>query len=104
MAGVAGKERLDLGDRPLAPNLQAQGWEGPAQDDIVNARPWSLRLEDIRQRVDIWQGDVDKNIQPHHAYCLHARLPNSRLTVWEGEAHLALMVHWRDVLAALTKN
>ena len=81
-----------------------QGWEGPAQDDIVNARPWGFRLEDIRQRVDIWQGDVDRNIRPHHAHCLHARLPNSRLTIWEGEAHLALMAHWRDVLAALTKN
>ena len=81
-----------------------QGREGPVQDDIVNARPWGFRLEDIRQRVDIWQGDVDQNVRPHHAHCLHARLSNSRLTIWPGEAHLALMVHWREVLAALVEN
>jgi pimeloyl-ACP methyl ester carboxylesterase len=81
-----------------------QGWKGPVQDDIVNARPWGFCLEDIGQRVDIWQGDVDKNIRPHHAHCLHARLPNSRLTIWQSEAHLALMVHWRQVLAALVEN
>jgi len=81
-----------------------QGWEGPVQDDIVNARPWGFRLEDVGQRVDIWQGDVDKNVRPHHAHCLRVRLPNSRLTIWQGEAHLALMVHWREVLAALVKD
>jgi pimeloyl-ACP methyl ester carboxylesterase len=81
-----------------------QGWEGPAQDDIVNAQPWGFRLEELALRVDIWQGDMDQNIPPHQAHCLHARLPNSHLTTWEGEAHLALMVHWRDVLAALVES
>ncbi len=81
-----------------------QGWEGPAQDDIVNARPWGFCLEEIALRVDIWQGDIDENVRLHHARCLHERLPNSRLTVWENEAHLALMVHWREVLAALVED
>jgi pimeloyl-ACP methyl ester carboxylesterase len=81
-----------------------QGWEGPVQDDIVNARPWGFCLEEIALRVDIWQGDIDENVRLHHAHCLHERLPNSRLTVWEGEAHLALMVHWREVLAALVED
>ncbi len=81
-----------------------QGWEGPVQDDVVNAQPWGFRLEDIAQRVDLWHGEIDKNIGLHHAHCLHHRLPNSRLTVWEGEAHLALRVHWRGVLAALLED
>jgi pimeloyl-ACP methyl ester carboxylesterase len=81
-----------------------QGWEGPVQDDIVNARPWGFRLEDIMQRVDLWQGDVDENIRLHHAHCLQERLPNSRLTVWEGEAHLALLSHWSQVLVALVEQ
>ena len=80
-----------------------QGWEGPVQDDIVNAQPWGFRLEDVAQRVDIWQGEIDENIRLHHAHCLHERLPNSRLTVWEGEAHLALLTHWSEVLAALVE-
>ena len=81
-----------------------QGWEGPVQDDMVNARPWGFRLEDVGQRVDIWQGEIDGNIHLHHARCLHERLPNSHLTVWEGEAHLALLMHWSEVLAALIEG
>lgn len=81
-----------------------QGWEGPVQDDMVNARPWGFRLEDIALRVNIWQGDIDQNMRLHHAHCLHSRLPNSHLTVWQGEAHLALLVHWREVLAALVEE
>ena len=81
-----------------------QGWEGPVQDDVVNARPWGFRLEDVAQRVDIWHGEIDGNIRLHHAYCLHERLPNSRLTVWAGEAHLALLTHWRAVLEALLEE
>jgi len=81
-----------------------QGWEGPVQDDIVNARPWGFRLEDVAQRVELWQGGIDENVLPHHAHCLHSRLPNSRLTIWKGEAHLALLVHWSEVLASLVKN
>ena len=81
-----------------------QGWEGPVQDDIVNARPWGFCLEEITIRVDIRQGDIDENVRLHHAHCLHDRLPHSRLTVWEGEAHLALMVHWPEVLAALLED
>jgi pimeloyl-ACP methyl ester carboxylesterase len=81
-----------------------QGWEGPVQDDLVNARRWGFRLEDIARRVDIWHGEIDGNIGLHHAHCLHERLPNSRLTVWEGEAHLALLTHWGEVLAALIEE
>ena len=81
-----------------------QGWEGPVQDDMVNARPWGFRLEDVAQRVDIWHGKLDGNIRMYNADCLHERLPNSRLTVWEGEAHLALLIHWSHVLAALIED
>jgi pimeloyl-ACP methyl ester carboxylesterase len=81
-----------------------QGWAGPVQDDIVNAQPWGFRLEELALRVAIWQGDIDRNVRPHHAQCLHARLPNSRLTIWESEAHLALLVHWREVLGALVAS
>jgi len=81
-----------------------QGWEGPVQDDIVNARPWGFRLEDVAQRVDIWHGELDGNVGLHHADCLHERLANSRLTVWDGEAHLALLTHWHEILAALIEE
>ena len=83
------------------PGRVPAGLGGAGQDDIVNAQPWGFRLEDVAQRVDIWQGEIDENIRLHHAHCLHERLPNSRLTVWEGEAHLALLTRWSEVLAAL---
>jgi pimeloyl-ACP methyl ester carboxylesterase len=78
-----------------------QGWQGPVQDDLVNARPWGFRLEDIAVRVDIWQGDLDQNVPASQAHHQHASLPDSRLTIWKGEAHLALFNHWRELLAAL---
>jgi len=39
-----------------------QGWRRPAQDDILINSPWGFNIEEIRVRIDIWQGEVDKNV------------------------------------------
>ncbi len=80
-----------------------QGWEGPAQDDIIINKPWGFRLEDITVRIDIWQGEVDKNVPLNQGQYQHEKIPNSRLTVMPGQAHLYLLAHWREVLAALVE-
>jgi len=80
-----------------------QGWQGPAQDDIIINKPWGFRLEDITIRIDIWQGEVDQNVPLNQGLYQHERIPNSRLTVLPGQAHLYLLAQWREVLAALVE-
>jgi pimeloyl-ACP methyl ester carboxylesterase len=80
-----------------------QGWRGAAQDDILINSPWGFRLEDIRVRIDIWQGETDKNVPLVQGHYQHAKIPDSRLTVLPGQAHLYLLERWHDVLAALVE-
>ena len=80
-----------------------QGWQGPAQDDIIINNPWGFRLENITVRIDIWQGEVDKNVPLCQGKYQDERIANSRLTVLPGQAHLYLLTHWREVLSALVE-
>jgi pimeloyl-ACP methyl ester carboxylesterase len=80
-----------------------QGWQGPVQDDIVNARPWSFRLEEILVPIELWHGEIDENVPVDQARYQHGRIPNSRLSIWPGQAHLALYAHWGEVLAMLVE-
>lgn len=104
-------------DRPLLESPEAQksfvmdiqegyrqGWQGPVQDDIINAQPWGFRLEELTVRIDIWQGEIDENVVLAQARYQHERIPNSRLTIWPREAHLALYAHWGEVLALLVEQ
>ena len=80
-----------------------QGWKGPAQDDIIVNNPWGFHLEDITVRIDIWQGEIDKNVPRNQAHYQRERILNSRLTSWPGQAHLFLLARWHEVLAALVE-
>lgn len=81
-----------------------QGWDGPAQDDILINSPWGFRLEDISTRFDVWQGAVDKNVPLNQGQYQDKLLPNSHLTVLPDQAHLYLLTHWREVLEALIES
>jgi len=78
-----------------------QGWHGPAQDDILINSPWGFRLEEITVRIDIWQGEVDKNVPVNQGQYQHEKIPDSRLTVLPGQAHLYLLERWGEILAQL---
>jgi pimeloyl-ACP methyl ester carboxylesterase len=69
----------------------SQGWQGPAQEDIILNTPWGLNLEDIPLRIDIWQGEVDANVPLNQGQYLHGKIPYSQITVLPGQAHLYLM-------------
>jgi pimeloyl-ACP methyl ester carboxylesterase len=81
-----------------------QGWRGPAQDDIIINTPWGFKIEDIRVRIDIWQGGLDKNVPVNQGRYLHELIPNSRLTVLPNQAHVYLLSHWREILGALVEE
>jgi hypothetical protein len=81
-----------------------QGGQGPAVDDILAHRPWGFRMEEIPTRIDVWHGQVDVNVALRQGQYQHEMIPNSRLTVWPGQAHLAVLTRWRKVLAALVQD
>ncbi len=90
--------------RMLIASLQEgyrQGWQGPAQDDLMVNSAWDFRLEDIQVRIDVWQGELDRNVPLGQGRYQSARLPNSSLTVVPAQGHLYLLTHWRDVLIRL---
>lgn len=78
-----------------------QGSRSPAQDDILVNSAWGFRLEEIRVRVDIWQGELDRNVPLNQAKYMHAKLPDSRLIMLSGQAHVYLLTSWRDILKKL---
>jgi len=78
-----------------------QGWDGPAQDDIIINKAWGFGLDDIHTRFDVWQGEVDKNVPLNQGIYQHELLAGSRLHVLPGQAHLYLLTHWREILEAL---
>jgi len=78
-----------------------QGWEGPAQDDIIINSDWGFRLEDVKVRIDIWQGEVDKNVPLPQGEYQHEKLPISTFTVMPKQAHLYLLANWPNVLEKL---
>jgi pimeloyl-ACP methyl ester carboxylesterase len=80
-----------------------QGWQGPAQDDIIINSPWGFNMAEINVRIDIWQGEVDKNVPLNQGQYQHELLPNSRLRILPGQAHLYLLTHWREILSSLVE-
>jgi pimeloyl-ACP methyl ester carboxylesterase len=81
-----------------------QGWAGPAQDDIIINSPWGFDIQDIQQRIDVWQGELDKNVPLNQGLYQHEHLPNSRLHVMQGQAHVYLLAEWPQVLQALVNK
>jgi len=100
MGSLQAQEMMDLNIR----EGYRQGWEGPVQDDLVVNSPWPFALEDVRVRIDIWQGAVDVNVPRNQGEYLHRRLPNSTLRVLDGEAHLFPLDHWKEILEHLTRS
>ncbi len=81
-----------------------QGWQGPAQDDILINTPWGFKIENIQVRIDIWQGGLDKNVPVNQGQYQHELIPNSRLIVLPNQAHVYLLSHWREILSALVEE
>jgi pimeloyl-ACP methyl ester carboxylesterase len=71
---------------------------GVVDDYARLARPWHVALGAISTPVHCWQGTGDTLVPFAHTQALLERLPNSRLTTWPGEGHLALITHVNDVL------
>ena len=79
-----------------------QGVGGLVDDWIALSLPWGFALADLNAPVSVWHGQLDHLVGPAHAHYFSAVLPNATLVLYQQEGHLLPLLHWEDILAAVT--
>lgn len=69
-----------------------------AQDFVLFAGAWGIRLEAMRVPVHIWHGDADKNVLLAHGRVLAKKIPGSVFHECPGEGHLLMVDHLEEIL------
>jgi pimeloyl-ACP methyl ester carboxylesterase len=72
------------------------------QDMAIAIRDWGFELDDIEAPVQIWHGDLDRNIPISHAHRLANTIPDATLHPCPGEGHWLLVDHMAEVLSKVT--
>jgi pimeloyl-ACP methyl ester carboxylesterase len=74
---------------------------GFLRDAALSFRAWDHRVEDVRCRTTVFQGELDTNHPPVNGTTLARQLPDARLVMLP-TTHLAtLLTAWPEVLASL---
>jgi len=73
-----------------------------AQDVGLFTREWGFSLDAIRVPVDLFHGDADVNVPPHHVDVLAAGLPQATVHRYPGEGHLLVVDRLGEIIAAVT--
>jgi pimeloyl-ACP methyl ester carboxylesterase len=81
-----------------------QGSQGPAWDVVLLGGPWGFRLEEVKMRVYLWQGEADVLVPPAMGRHLAERLPNCRARFFPGEGHLLVIDHMAEILDEFTSS
>jgi pimeloyl-ACP methyl ester carboxylesterase len=80
-----------------------QGSTGLAQEmQLLLARRWGFRPEDVAVPVHLWYGTDDRIVSPATGRRLAALLPSAHLTEFAGEGHMALFAHWPEIVQTLS--
>ncbi len=77
-----------------------QGSEGSAWDMILLGRPWGFRLEDIKMRVHLWQGEEDVLVPPAMGRYMADHIPDCVARFFPGEGHLLVVDHMEEILGS----
>jgi pimeloyl-ACP methyl ester carboxylesterase len=82
-------ERPDVAECLIAGIKEAfrQGGQGPADELLLVARPWTFRLEDIRIPVRLWYGEADRVVPVAMGRHLAAAIPDCRAEFIPGAGH-----------------
>jgi pimeloyl-ACP methyl ester carboxylesterase len=78
-----------------------QRGRGQVSDWSVLFHPWGFNLAHIRVPVHFWQGEEDSSVPVAAARAQAATIPDSRLTIYPREAHLAFFTHRAEILSEL---
>ena len=111
-SGGEGLDDIEVAQNPHLQRLMGanikegyrQGAYGPIQDDLVINRPWGFKLQDVQPHIDVWQGEIDKNVPMIQGIYQDSILPNSTLHILNDTAHLFPLVLWEDILIQLVTS
>jgi len=95
--------RLEVRQTCIQSEIEAfrPGLRGLAWDTYLLTRPWGFSLEDIRVPIHLWYGTDDDLVTVPMARYIAGKIPGSKTTICENEAHLLLFPHWEDILTQL---
>lgn len=99
-------DRPDLGST-LAAAVRAslsQGTSGGGWDNVAWVGPWDIDLDALRQPVHLWYGGEDTFCPAGTAEWLVDRLPTATLVYREGDGHMGVMEHTREILGTLVSD
>lgn len=77
------------------------GYAGVELDLKLYTTDWKFNIKDIRAKVYLWYGEVDKNVSLNMGKYYAAQIPNSKLTVYPKEGHLILRAHAEEIIKTL---
>jgi pimeloyl-ACP methyl ester carboxylesterase len=77
------------------------GTTGGGWDNVAWVADWEIDLADVRRPVHLWYGGADRHLPPGAGPWLAEHLPNSTLHLREGEGHLLVMEHVREIVETL---
>jgi pimeloyl-ACP methyl ester carboxylesterase len=78
------------------------GSRGLAWELAMVTKPWDIDLASIDVDVHLWYGSEDNTTPARIGHELAQRMPQAHLTVYPGEGHQCVFLHWREMLQALT--
>jgi pimeloyl-ACP methyl ester carboxylesterase len=65
----------------------------PATDVVLYSRPWGFSLSDIRIKVHLWHGEMDKIVPPAMGHYMANTIPNCRATFYADEGHFSIILN-----------
>jgi pimeloyl-ACP methyl ester carboxylesterase len=74
------------------------------QDMAIGIRAWGFDLEDIEVSVQIWHGELDRNIPISHAHRQAETIAGATLHACPGEGHWLLVDHMPEILRKVTAD
>ncbi|TQL54197.1 pimeloyl-ACP methyl ester carboxylesterase [Subtercola boreus] len=74
---------------------------GSVDDYRAFGAPWGFAPEDVRARVEVFQGDADRVIRAEWSRILVERLPDARLHEYPGDGHFVALTRRAEILERL---
>jgi len=79
------------------------GSDGIHHDFVIAADPWRFDYRGVMPLVHIWHGDADHHMPLAIAEPLFD-IPNCKVTIYPGEGHMLLFLHWNEIIALFAKT
>lgn len=80
------------------------GGAGAMDDMRAVVIDWGFKLEDIRTKTFIWQGEDDPQARPAMARYMAERIPNNEATFVPDAGHLLIISHWNEIIAQIIQH